>query len=218
MKTTHRWLSIVEGCILVALGLHILNAAGLLISGTAGIGMILLRLTDLSFGQLFFLINLPFYVLAWYALGRDFTLRTFASVSLLSILSELMKHYVILTIPPLLASTLGGLLVGFGLIILFRHNTSLGGINILAVYLERRMGIHAGKTTLFIDMLIWISAVSVIDMTYLTYSLLAFSALSSVIGRYHKPPVWAQTAPTDVPINNTASVENHATGISPLKR
>ncbi|MBR7889056.1 YitT family protein [Marinomonas sp. A79] len=214
MKTTHRWLSIVEGCILVALGLHILNAAGLLISGTAGMGMILLRLTDLSFGQLFFLINIPFYILAWYALGRDFTLRTFASVSLLSVLSELMNHYVILSIPPLLASTLGGLLVGFGLIILFRHNTSLGGINILAVYLERKMDIHAGKTTLFIDMLVLIAAMTVIDMTYLAYSLLAFAALSSVIGRYHRPPAWAQTTQVETSSKVNNGVKGSAAGIS----
>ncbi|MCB5160631.1 YitT family protein [Marinomonas algarum] len=183
-------------------------------SGTAGIGMILLRLTDLSFGQLFFLINLPFYILAWYALGRDFTIRTFVSVSFLSILSELMKHYVILSIPPLLASTLGGLLVGFGLIILFRHNTSLGGINILAVYLERKAGIHAGKTTLFIDMLVLIAAMTVIDITYLVYSLLAFAALSSVIGRYHRPPIWAQTTQVETSGKINTAIENSTAGIS----
>jgi len=207
MKTTHRWLSIVEGCLLVALGLHILNSAELLISGTAGIGMILLRVTDLSFGQLFFLINLPFYILAWYALGRDFTFRTFISVSFLSIMSELMKSYAVLSIPPLLSAALGGLLVGFGLIILFRHNTSLGGINILAVYLERKFGIHAGKTTLFVDTLVLIVAMSVIDLTSLGYSLVAFALLSSVIGRYHKPPQWAQTAPIETPERENTSPE-----------
>ncbi|WOD06618.1 YitT family protein [Marinomonas sp. GJ51-6] len=188
MKITHRWLSILEGCILVALGLHILNSAGLLISGTAGAGMILLRLTDLSFGQLFFLLNLPFYILAWYTLGRDFTLRTFASVSLLSILSELMKYYAVLSIHPLLSATLGGLLVGFGLIILFRHNTSLGGLNILSVYLERKFNIHASKTTLIADIFVLIAAITFLDLTHLGLSLIAFVLLSSVVGRYHKPP------------------------------
>ncbi|WP_417527239.1 YitT family protein [Marinomonas shanghaiensis] len=194
MKTTHRWLSILEGCLLVALGLHILNSAGLLISGTAGVGMILLRLTDLSFGQLFFLLNLPFYLLAWYTLGRAFTLRTFASVSLLSILTELMQQYVYLSIHPILSGALGGLLVGFGLIILFRHNASLGGLNILSVYLERRFEIHASRTTLVADILVLIAAVIFLDLSHLGYSLLAFLLLSSVVGRYHRPPKWAQIA------------------------
>lgn len=197
MKITHRWLSILEGCILVALGLHILNSAGLLISGTAGAGMILLRLTDLSFGQLFFLLNLPFYVLAWYTLGRDFTLRTFASVSLLSILSELMKYYAVLSIHPLLSATLGGLLVGFGLIILFRHNTSLGGLNILSVYLERKFNIHASKTTLIADIFVLFAAITFLDLTHLGLSLIAFVLLSSVVGRYHRPPKWAEVQKAD---------------------
>ncbi|MGJ8646193.1 MAG: YitT family protein [Marinomonas colpomeniae] len=192
MKTTHRWLSIVEGCLLVALGLHILNSAGLLISGTAGVGMILLRVTDLSFGQLFFLLNIPFYILAWYTLGRDFTFRTFFSISLLSALSELMNHYVSLSINPILAATLGGLLVGFGLIILFRHNSSLGGVNILAVFLERRFDIHASKTTLIADICVLIAAVVFLELSSLMYSLFAFLLLSSVVGRYHRPPKWAQ--------------------------
>ncbi|MGO2513834.1 YitT family protein [Marinomonas polaris] len=200
MKTTHRWLSIIEGCLLVALGLHILNSAGLLISGTAGAGMILLRVTDLSFGQLFFLLNIPFYILAWYTLGRDFTLRTFASVSLLSLISELMKQYVVLSMHPLLSGALGGLLVGFGLIILFRHNASLGGLNILSVYLERRFGVHASKTTLVADITVLMAAVVFLDWSHLAYSLLAFLLLSSVVGRYHRPPKWAQIVMVDAKV------------------
>lgn len=197
MKLTHRWLSIVEGCLLVALGLHILNSAELLISGTAGVGMILLRVTDLTFGQLFFLLNLPFYILAWYTLGLAFTVRTFVSVSLLSALSELMREYVYLSIHPVLSAALGGLLVGFGLIILFRHNASLGGLNILSVYLERRFGIHASKTTLVADIAVLLAAMVFLDLSQLGYSLLAFLLLSSVVGRYHRPPIWAQIPMTE---------------------
>lgn len=192
MNTTHRWLSIVEGCLLVALGLHILNSAGLLISGTAGVGMILIHFTNLTFGQLFFLLNIPFYVLAWRTLGRDFTVRTFISVSLLSLLSEIMRRYVVLDIHPILSAILGGLLVGFGLIILFRHNASLGGLNILSVYLERRFDIHASRTTLVADIGIFVAAMMTLDAASIGYSLIAFVLLSSVVGRYHRPPAWAR--------------------------
>ncbi|MGO3346022.1 MAG: YitT family protein [Marinomonas sp.] len=192
MNVTHRWLSIIEGCLLVALGIHILNSAGLLISGTAGIGMILRQFTDFSFGQLFFLLNIPFYILAWRTLGRDFTISTFVSISLLSAFSELMRHYVSIDMNPILSGTLGGLLVGFGLIILFRHNASLGGLNILSVYLERRYGIHASKTTFAADILVFTVAIFTLNAESIGYSLVAFVFLSSVVGRYHRPPKWAQ--------------------------
>ena len=196
MKLTHQWLSILEGCVLVALGLHILNSVGLLISGTAGIGMILNTMTDLSFGQLFFILNLPFYVLAWRALGKEFALRTFIAVSTLSGLSELLRHVAHIDIHPIVSAILGGLLVGFGLIILFRHNASLGGLNILAVYLERRFQIHASRTTLVADIGILMAAIMVLDGWRLMCSLLAFLLLSSVVGRYHRPPTWAQNTET----------------------
>jgi len=196
MHITHRWLSILEGCLLVAFGIHILNSSELLISGTAGIGMILIQVTSFSFGALFFILNIPFYLLAWRSLGRDFAIRTFCSVSLLSGLSELFRYYVFLEINLLLSAILGGMLVGFGLIILFRHNSSLGGLNTLAVYLERRFNIHAWKTTLIADLCVLCSAFLVFKLEQIAYSLLAFLILSSVVGRYHKPPEWATNTPT----------------------
>ncbi|PPC78742.1 membrane protein [Pokkaliibacter plantistimulans] len=193
MIITHRWLSILEGCLLVALGIHLLNSSHLLISGTAGMGLIVQHLSTLSFGQLFFILNLPFYLLAIRCMGRAFTVRTFISVSLLSLLSELMRRYLDFNIAePVLAAVLGGMLVGFGLIILFRHQSSLGGLNILAMYLERRFGIHAGKTTLVGDILIVSVAFFVFEPAQVLYSLVAFLFMSSVVGRYHRPPTWAR--------------------------
>lgn len=194
MYITHRWLSILEGCLLVSLGIHLLNSAQLLISGTAGAGMILLRLTDLSFGQLFFLLNLPFYLLALRYIGWQFTLRTFCSISLLSLLTELMQRYLVLSVEPWFAAILGGLLIGFGVTILFRHKASLGGLNILALYLEKRFAIHPGKTTMAGDVVIALAGLWIFAPEQVAYSLLAFIAMSSVVGRYHRPPVWAQTS------------------------
>lgn len=192
MNMTHTWLSILEGCLLAALGLHILNSAGFLISGTAGISFLILQFSDFTFGQIFFLLNIPFYVLAWQTLGWRFTVRTFLSVSLLSGLSELLRLYVQVEMNPILAATFGGMLVGFGLIILFRHNSSLGGLNILAVYLERKFNIHASKTTLVADLLVIACAFSVLEISSLAFSFLAFLILSSIIGRYHKSPAASQ--------------------------
>lgn len=194
MHTTHCWLSILEGCLLVALGIHILNSAQLLISGTAGVGMILQSFTELSFGQLFFILNLPFYFLALRYMGWRFAFRTFCSISLLSLLTELMHRYFHIAVDPLFAAVLGGMLIGFGLIILFRHNASLGGLNILAMYLERRFAIHPSKTTMLADLLIIVVGLSLFEFQQVSFSFIAFVVMSSVVGRYHKPPEWAKTA------------------------
>jgi uncharacterized membrane-anchored protein YitT (DUF2179 family) len=192
MYTTHCWLSILEGCLLVALGIHILNANELMISGTAGAGLIVKYLTDLSFGVIFFTLNLPFYWLAFRYMGSQFTLRTFCSITLLSVLTELMQRYLSVTVEPVFAAVLGGLLIGFGLIILFRHHASLGGLNILAMYLERRFNIHPGRTTFIGDLIIASVGFCVLPVDTVAVSMIAFVVMSSVVGRYHKPPQWTR--------------------------
>ncbi len=198
MANTHRWLSILEGCLLVALGIYFLETSHLLIGGTAGLGLLLQQLTGLSFAQLFFLLNLPFYLLSLRCMGLAFTLRTFTAVSILTLLSEMMHHWFAFTISePLLAAILGGMLIGFGLIILFRHQASLGGLNILSVYLERRYGIHASKTTLAADILIVLLAFWLFEPMKVLCSLAAFMFMASVVGRYHRPPAWARVMPVN---------------------
>lgn len=193
MTYTHRWLSILEGCLLVALGIHLLSTSNLLISGTAGIGLILQQMFGLSFPLIFFILNLPFYILSMRCMGREFTLRTFASVSILAVLSELMNRWLDFRISePLFAAMIGGTLFGFGLIIIFRHHASLGGLNIFSIYLERRFGIHASRTALVSDIMIVIFSFWVFEPQQVLYSLVAFLFLGSVVGRYHRPPLWAQ--------------------------
>lgn len=199
LKESHRWLSILEGCFLVALGIHILASAQLMISGTAGLGLILINITELSFGQIFFLINIPFYILAFMQMGVAFTLRTVISVTLLSCISEILRLYFhINTEQDFMTAIIGGLLVGFGIIILFRHGSSLGGFNIMVLFLEKRFKWHPGKTTFILDIVVVLFGCFVLDFEKVLWSIIGFIALSSVVGRYHRPPLWAKPYPAQV--------------------
>jgi uncharacterized membrane-anchored protein YitT (DUF2179 family) len=42
-------------------------------------------------------------------------------------------------------------MVGIGFVVLFRHKASLGGVNILALYLQDKSGIRAGKFQMVVD-------------------------------------------------------------------
>jgi hypothetical protein len=53
-----------------------------------------------------------------------------------------------------LAAVLGGLLCGAGMLILFRHGASLGGLNVLVLRLQDRFGWPAGKSADGVDALI----------------------------------------------------------------
>ncbi len=194
--TLRSLITLIEGCLLVALGVRLLQAGGLLVSGTAGMSLLGADLTALSFGSLFFLINLPFYGLAWKQLGLNFTLRTLGCVSLLSVLSDVLAVSLPLGAVSLpVAAIAVGLLIGLGITLLFRENASLGGLNILALHLERRFGIHAGRTTFAFDLLLIAIAALVYPWPQVICSALAFATLSFVLGRYHRrTPHTAQPA------------------------
>ncbi len=140
------------GSMLASLGVVILSTAGLLTGGTAGIAFLLHYATELPFGAVFFAINLPFYYLALKRFGLVFTLKTFAVVTLTSLLAETLPGYLNLgSVDPLVAGLFGGLLVGTGMLALFRHQASLGGFGILALFIQDRFGWRAGLVQLAFD-------------------------------------------------------------------
>lgn len=186
-KSLHRPLSIIEGCLLVALGIWFLNVNELLVSGTAGMSALLDYQFSLSFGTFFFLINLPFFALALKELGKSMAFNSLCAIVLVSTFSDGFIHFFeVDTIPPWIAAMCAGLLIGVGLSIVFAANASLGGINILALAIEKRWGIHSAKILLVTDMCLAAVAMLILPWQSVLYSMLAFSILSLVMGRYHK--------------------------------
>ena len=147
--------------------------------------------SGISFGKLFFAINLPFYALAIWRLGWMFTIKTFAAVFLLSTFSEMIPHlFEFGEINPLFGAILGGVMIGVGFIMLFRHKASLGGLNIVSLYLQKYHNVNAGKFQMVADVSIVICAFFIVDFWNIIYSVIAavcmnlILAINFVKGRY----------------------------------
>lgn len=180
--------ALVTGTLFVGLGLALFREAGLMTGGTVGLAFLAHYATGLNFGLLFFCINLPFYLLAWQRMGRRFTLKTLAAVSLLSALSEAMPAWLQLqAVAPWFAALGGGLLVGAGFIILFRHRASLGGLNVLVLWLQERFGWRAGYVQMGIDALILLAAWPWVDAPRLGLSVVAAAAMNFALAVNHRP-------------------------------
>jgi uncharacterized membrane-anchored protein YitT (DUF2179 family) len=187
MNLMRKWLWILFSCLCVAIGIQFLTNADLVIGGTAGLGIVMQQLTDVSFGVLFFSINLPFYFLAISQLGMVFTVRSFISVSIMSAMSDTLALMFSFELPhPIMSAVLGGAMIGIGLIFLFREGSSLGGFNMLCIFLDKRFGINPGKTMFLTDMIIVASATIVFGIVQVLYSALAIFIMTGILGRYHK--------------------------------
>lgn len=88
---------------------------------------------------------------------------------------------------PPLAAVLGGLLCGTGMLILFRHRASLGGLNILVLYLQERLGWRAGKVQMLMDGLIVLGALWVTDGERVALSVLGAVVLNLTLAINHRP-------------------------------
>lgn len=180
-------LALLTGTALVALGIAFYSHAGLLTGGTVGLAFLLKYLAGWSFGPAFFLLNLPFYALAIWRMGWKFTLRTVCAVGLVSLFAELTPQWVrFAELNVVYAAVFGGFAIGIGLLILFRHRASLGGVNILALFLQERFGLRAGTFQMGIDALIVMAAVFVVPADKVLLSVLGAVALNLVLAINHR--------------------------------
>jgi uncharacterized membrane-anchored protein YitT (DUF2179 family) len=180
--------AIVTAVCFVSLGLRFLAQAGLLTGGTSGVALLLTRVTPLTFGQLFVLLNVPFFWLGIRQMGWRFTLKTFATILLVSATTDRLQLVLRLEwIHPLYAAVLGGFLLGIGLLILFRHQACLGGLNILAIWLQERRGVRAGVFQMVVDSAVVAASLFVVTPAVIGLSIVGAVALNVVLAVNHRP-------------------------------
>ena len=179
--------AMVTGTLFVALGVVLFGHAGLLTGGTAGLALLIRYATGVDFGIAFFLVNLPFYIFAWQRMGAAFTLKTFTAVSLLSLFAYFLPFGIKLSyLSPVLAAVLGGLLCGAGMLMLFRHKASLGGLNVVVLYLQDKYGWRAGKVQMAFDCLIVLGALAIADWQRVALSVLGAVVMNMTLTINHR--------------------------------
>ncbi len=180
-------LALLLGTAMVALGIAFYSHAGLLTGGTVGLAFLLKYVAGWPFGLVFFLLNMPFYLLAIWRMGWSFTLRTMTAVGLVSLLAELTPNWIrFAELNIYYAALFGGFAMGVGLLMLFRHRASLGGVNILALFLQERFGLRAGTFQMGIDALIVLAAVLIVPPEKVALSVLGAVALNLVLAINHR--------------------------------
>ncbi len=179
---------------IAAAAMVILTHLGLVTGQTAGLAVLLSYITGYSFGAVFFVVNLPFYWLGYRRMGWRFTVKTFVAVGLLSVFSNFLPDlFRIENIHPAVGAVLFGMMSGAGLLALFRHGASLGGVGILALYLQDSTGFRAGYTQLLFDACVFAMAFFVIDLPAVLYSMLGALVVNLTITINHRKDWYVAT-------------------------
>lgn len=181
-------LALLTGTLFPALGIVMFRQAGLLTGGTTGVAFLVHYATHWNLGLVLFVVNTPFYILAWRRMGPQFTLKTVSAVALLSAWVNVLPLCIGFTLPSApFTAILGGLMMGTGILILFRHHASLGGFNILALYLQEHRGWRAGKVQMALDLAILVAAFASVDWRQVALSVLGALVLNQVLTTNHQP-------------------------------
>lgn len=180
--------AILLGTWVASFGVFLLHASGAVTGGTAGLALLLGYALHLPFGLVFALLNLPFLVLGARTRGIPFAVRTAVCVLLIS--AWAFVHPVAapgLRLPPVYGALTGDLLIGIAMLMLFRHNASLGGLNTLALLAQDRLGFAAGRVQLVLDGAIVLLSLLVVPWPLVLVSAAGAAVLNLVLVMNHRP-------------------------------
>lgn len=181
-------LALIVGTVLISFALALFKQAGIVTGSTAGLAFLIHYSVGLPFGLCFFLLNVPFYLLAYFRMGWPFTIKTMLAVGLVAVMADLHAWFLhTVGLEVFYVGPMGGVIMGVGFLVLFRHRSSLGGVNILALYIQQRWGLAAGKFQMGVDLCIMALSFLVIDARAVAASVLGVIVLNLIITMNHRP-------------------------------
>lgn len=188
----HKWYEDVQaillGTLLLSFGVTLYSKAMLITGGVAGTSLLVEFATSLTFGPVFFVLNLPFYALSILRMGWGFTLRTFACIALISGLTRLIPMWVDFSfLAPAFAAVMGAAMMGIGLVVLLRHRAGIGGVTILSQFLQDKGIIRAGIFQLIVDLTILVVALFMLPLKLVALSIVGAFVLNLTVAINHKP-------------------------------
>ncbi|HEX3004710.1 MAG TPA: YitT family protein, partial [Angustibacter sp.] len=179
---------LLTGVLLASLGLALLRASGAVTGVTAGASLALTHVLPVGFGAVFVAVTVPFMLLAVRRKGWAFTLRSVLAVALVSALSQLDPQLLAVThVAPLYGVVVGNLALGLALLVLFRHRSSLGGFNVVALVAQERRGWRAGYVQLGLDAAVVAASALVAPLGTVLYSAVGAVVLNLVLAMNHRP-------------------------------
>lgn len=125
------------GCAIMAIGTAVfLLPNQLSTGGFTGIATIFYYLFHFSMGIVILALNIPFFILAFFKIGKKLVIKSIIGTSLLSFFIDLFEKIPTLTNDRLLACIYGGIFIGFGLALVLKANASTGGTDLIT-YIAR---------------------------------------------------------------------------------
>ena len=146
--------------IAVAIALNLFWGPGhMYSSGITGFAQLINTLSErylpftLTTSVMYFALNVPLLLVAWFKIGHKFTFFTIITVILGSLMMRVLQP-VNMHVDPLVCAIFGGMINGLGTGFALKNGISTGGLDIVGIVVQKKIGTSYGKVSIFINLVI----------------------------------------------------------------
>lgn len=191
-----RLLGGVFGALLYAAGINLFVVpAGLYTGGLMGICQVIrtvladylgLRFQAIDIaGVIYYIINIPIFLVAFSRIGRMFLVKTLAAVTAITLFISLIPTMVIVK-DTMAACVVGGIISGAGVGIMLRMGSSGGGTDVVGVLLIKwKRDFSVGKVNLLVNLVLYGACIFLFDVGTVVYSVIYAAVYSVAMDKVH---------------------------------
>lgn len=191
-----RSLACIAGAAVYAVGINLFVVpAGLYAGGIMGISQVIRTLLTeylhLNFGTLdiagliYYVFNIPIFIVAFRRLGKIFFAKTLITVTVMSVFLSAISPTKIVE-DNMAACVVGGILAGAGLGMVLRLGSSGGGMDVIGVMLAKwKKDFSVGKVNLLMNLVLYGTCLFLFDEEVVVYSIIYAAVSSLAMDRMH---------------------------------
>jgi uncharacterized membrane-anchored protein YitT (DUF2179 family) len=174
-------IAIIVGSILLGIGINVfLVPYELLDGGIIGISLIIKYIWNVKVGFTIILLSIPLYVIAWFYY-RPYFYNSLHGMLFSSLMIDVLSPLRgILELPILFSAIIGGALVGTGIGIMLRYDTSTGGTDLLAQFISRLTNYNVGILIFIIDGIVIFCGSWIVGSDVFLYSVIVVTVVGAV--------------------------------------
>ncbi|MGI8950457.1 MAG: YitT family protein [Chitinophagaceae bacterium] len=148
--------------------------------GVTGISLLTSEITSIHLSVLLVIINLPFVVLGFKVIGKQFAIKTAISIVALAVCIATI-HFPEITHDKLLVAVFGGFFLGAGIGLSIRGGSVLDGTEVLAIFLSRKLRTTVGDFIIIFNVIIFSAAAYFLPIESALYSMITYLAASKTL-------------------------------------
>jgi len=148
--------------------------------GVTGVSLLISTLSEIPLYLLIICINIPFVIMGYKTLGKQFAIKTTLAIIGLALVVANVK-FPNVTDDNLLVAIFGGFFLGGGIGFAVRGGAVIDGTEVLAIYLSKKFGTTIGDIIIVINAIIFSTAAYFLSVEIALYSMITYLSASKTL-------------------------------------